>query len=96
MTADNNMPTKIICGYKDDISTAGERLTDKPTPVTKAVNVKVRSLGTGSYIAIGNEEQIEWRLSAVGDSHKIYVDDLSKVIVITDVGTTGCLEWFGG
>jgi len=97
MTADNNMPTKIICGYKDDISTAGERLTDKPTPIIKVVTVKVRSMGTGSYIALGNEEEQAWRLIAVGDTHDIdWIDDLSKVIVITDTGNTGSLEWLGG
>uniref|UniRef100_A0A6H1ZI03 Uncharacterized protein n=1 Tax=viral metagenome TaxID=1070528 RepID=A0A6H1ZI03_9ZZZZ len=96
MTADNNMPTKIICGYKDDISTAGERLTDKPTPIVKVVTIKVRSMGTGVYIALGNEEEQPFRLTAVGDHLDIdWIDDLSKVIVITDAGTTGCLEWLG-
>ncbi len=95
MTDDNNMPTEIICGYKSDISTAGERLTDKPTPIKRVVNIRVRSMGTGTYIAIGNEEQIERRFSAVGDNQDVYIDDLSKVITITDAGSTGCLDWFG-
>jgi len=95
MTADNNMPTKIICGYKDDISTAGERLTNKPTPIKKVVNIRVRSMGVGTFIAIGNEEQIERRFTAVGDNQDVYIDDLSKVITITDAGSTGCLDWFG-
>lgn len=97
MTADTKLPSKIICGYKDDISIAGERLVDKPTPIHKVVTVKVRSKGTGTYIAIGNEEEQPFRLNAVGDSHDIdWVDDLSKVIVITDSGTTGEVEWIGG
>lgn len=95
MTADNNMPTKIICGYKSDISTAGERLTDRIEPITRIVTVKVRSLGTGSYIAIGDEDEQPYRLTGVGESQDIYIDDVSKIVVITDVGETGCLEWFG-
>lgn len=92
-----DMPTKIICGYKQDISTAGERLTDKPTPILKVVTVKVRSLGTGTYIALGDEDEQPWRLTAVGDTHDIdWIDDLRKVVAVTDVGNTGCLEWLGG
>jgi hypothetical protein len=93
----SDMPIKIICGYKDNISTAGIRLTEKPTPIVKVVTVKVRSMGTGTYIALGNEDEQAWRLLAVGDSHDIdWIDDLSKVIVITDIGDTGCLEFLGG
>jgi len=88
------LPSKIICGYKDDISTAGERLTDKITPVMNRINVRVRSLSGGAtYIAIGNEEEQPRQLT-VGDSQDIYIDDVSKIVVITDTGT-GCLEWFG-
>lgn len=95
---DTPMPTKVICGYKDDIDTSGQRLTDKPTPIIKAVTVKVRSFGTGTYIAIGNEDgSIDFRLTAVGDSYDIdWIDDLSKVTCITDAGSTATLEWIGG
>lgn len=90
-------PTKIIVGYKDNISTAGERLTTTATPVKKVVTIKVRSLGGGSYIAIGNEEEQPFRLGTVGDTLDIdWIDDLSKVVAITDAGTTGYLEWIGG
>lgn len=90
-------PTKIICGYKDDISTAGSRLTSKKTPIEMVVTITVRSLGAGSYIAIGNEDEQEKRLTSVGSSIDIdWIDDLSKIVVATDVGTTGCIEWIGG
>lgn len=91
------LPDKVITGYKDDISTAGERITDKPTPILKSVTVKVRSLGTGTYIALGSEEEQSFRLDTVGDSLDIdWIDDLSKVVCITDAGTTGCIEFIGG
>lgn len=97
MTVDNIMPTKIICGFRDNISTAGVRLTDKITPIIKVVNVKVRSFSGGaSYVALGDEEEQPYRLTAVGDSIDIdWIDDLSKVVAITDAGTA-CLEWLGG
>lgn len=92
-----DMPTKIIKGYKDNISTAGDRLTSKITPIQKVVVVKVRSLGTGTYIALGDEEEQPFRLTAVGDSIDVdFIDDLSKVVAITDAGTTSSLEWLGG
>jgi len=91
------MPTKIICGYKDDISIASGRLTDKQTPIVKIVRARVRSLSGGAtYIALGDEEEQPYRLTAVGSERDIdWIDDLSKVIVSTDTGT-GCLEWLGG
>ncbi len=97
MTADNNMPTEIICGYKDNISSASNRLTDKQTPIVKIVRAKVRSLSGGAtYIALGDEKEQPYRLTAVGSEHDIdWINDLSKVIVSTDTGT-GCLEWLGG
>lgn len=97
MTTDDKMPTKIIKGYKDNISTAGVRLTDKITPIIKVVNVKVRSFSGGaSYVALGDEEEQPYRLTSVGDSKDIdWIDDLSKVVATTDTGTA-CLEWLGG
>jgi len=90
------MPSKLIKGYKDDISDAGQRLTSLITPVTKVVNVKLRSLGVGAtYIAIGDEDEQPYRLTASGDSMDIYIDDVSKIVVISDAGTTGCVEWIG-
>ncbi len=91
------MPVKIIAGYKDNISISGDRLTAGKTPIIKVVTVTVRSLGTGSYIALGNEDEQPRRLLSVGAFLDIdWIDDLSKVIVSTDAGETGCLEWIGG
>lgn len=90
-------PNEIICGYTDRIGTTGKKLTEKPTPIKKAVTVKVRSLGTGLYIALGNEDEQEFRLTAVGASEDVdWIDDLSKVIATTNAGSTGELEWIGG
>jgi len=96
MTADNNMPTKMIKGYKDFISTAGERLTSKPTPILVGVTLKVRTL-SGDYIAIGDEEEQPFRLTTEGQAFVIdFVNDLSKVVVVAESGTANCIEWFGG
>lgn len=90
-------PAKIIRGYKDDIDTGVQRITDRPTPVRKVVVVKVRSLGTGTYIALGDDEEQPFRLTAVGQSLDVdWIDDLSKVHAATDAGSTGALEWIGG
>lgn len=92
-----SMPEKMIVGYKDDISPAGARLTDKPTPITLYVTIKVRTLSGGAtYIAIGDENEQAFRLTSVGDSIDVaWINDLSKIIAVTDTGT-GCLEWLGG
>ncbi|MDD5614945.1 MAG: hypothetical protein PHH85_01950 [Candidatus Methanoperedens sp.] len=92
-------PAKIICGYTEGINTTGKRLTEKPTPIKRVVVVKVRDLGTGSYIALGSEdiEVPPFRLNNTDDTLDIdFVDDLKKVVVITDAGGTGVLEWIGG
>lgn len=90
-------PELIICGYKDNISTAGDRLVTKPTPIHEVVLVKCRSLGTGTYIALGDEKEQAYRLNAVDQELPVdFVDDLSKVVVSTDAGTTGAVEWIGG
>lgn len=91
------MPTVIIAGYKDDITISGDRITLKKTPIFKVVTVTVRSLGTGTYIAIGNEEEQPRRLLSVGATLDIdWIDDLSKVVVSTDAGNSGAVEWIGG
>jgi len=91
------MPTEIIAGYKDDINTSGDRLTKKKTPIIKVVTVTVRSLGTGAYIAVGDEDEQPRRLLSVGATLDIdWIDDLSKVVVSTDAGSTGAVEWIGG
>lgn len=93
-----SMPRRVISGYKDDITAgAGQRLTERKTPIKKVVVVKVRSLGGGTYISLGNEEEQEFRLTAIGSSIDIdWIDDLSKVIVNSDAVTAGVLEWNGG
>lgn len=90
------IPSTIIDGTKLDISTTAEKLVTTSTPISKSVIVKLRSFGTGSYIAIGNSTSQNFRLTAVGDARDIdFVDDLSKVYVRTDVGNTGELEFNG-
>lgn len=92
-----SMPEKLITGYKDDISPAGERLTEKPTPITLYVTLRVRSLSGGaSYIAIGDENEQPFRLTSINASIDCaWIDDISKIVAVTDAGT-GCLEWIGG
>jgi hypothetical protein len=91
------MPTEIIAGYKNDINVSGDRITKKKTPIVKVVIVTVRSLGTGTYIAFGNEDEQPRRLLSVGATLDIdWIDDLSKVVVSTDVGSTGAVEFIGG
>lgn len=90
-------PRRVITGYKDNISTAGVRLVEKPTPIHRVVTVKVRDLGTGNYIAFGDEIEQPFRLNATGESLDIdWIDDLHKVVVVTDIGTTGVVEFIGG
>lgn len=92
----NVLPSAIINGVKESIGTSAVQLTVTPTPITNGITVKVRSLGTGTYIAIGSSTSQEFRLTAVGDSKDIFVDDLSKIYCITDAGNTGALEYDGG
>lgn len=90
-------PTEVIVGSKTNISTTSVKLTSADIPIKKAVTVKCRSLGTGSYIALGNLSSREFRFLAVGDWHEIdYINNLNKIYVNTDVGNTGELEWIGG
>ncbi len=91
------MPNTIIKGSKTDISTTATQITTTSTPINKAVTIKVRSLGTGTYIAIGDSSSQPYRLTAVGMSHDIdTIDNLNKVYILTDAGTTSSIEWFGG
>lgn len=90
-------PTEIISGAKTDISTVSAQLTTVDTPMKKSVLVTCDSLGTGTYIALGNATSREFKFEAVGDWHEIdYIDNLDKVYVDTDAGNTGKLSWIGG
>jgi hypothetical protein len=90
------MPRQFFSGYCDRIDINGKRLTETSTPILRAINIKVRSLGTGTYIAIGTEDNREFRLNNIDDSIEIdFVDDLKKIHAITDIGSTGELEWIG-
>jgi len=87
----------IIQGTKTLISTVASQMIVAATPIFVCVTIKVRSLGTGTYIAIGNATGQPFRLTAKGDSHDIdWTGDLSNVYVITDAGATGELEYIGG
>lgn len=91
------MPNTITVGSKTDITTTSAQITTTSTPIYKVVVIKVRSLGTGTYIAIGNSSSQTFRLTAVKDSLDIdWIDNLNKVYVITDAGSTGSIEWIGG
>jgi len=87
----------IIQGTKTAIAVAASQITAVATPIFVCVTIKVRSLGTGTYIAIGNAAAQPFRLTALGDSHDIdWTGDLSNVYVSTDAGNTGELEYIGG
>ncbi len=91
------LPNTLVVGSKTDISTTSAQITTTSTPINKVVTIKVRSLGTGTYIAIGNSSSQPYRLTAVGMSHDIdTIDNLNKVYIITDAGSTSSIEWFGG
>lgn len=91
------MPNTVIIGSKTDITTTAARITTTSTPIYKAVVIKVRSLGTGTYIAVGDSSSQTFRLTAVKDSLDIdWIDNLNKVYIITDTGSTGSIEWIGG
>lgn len=92
-----NFPILLISGLKSDIAVASSQITTTSTLINKVVTIKVRSLGTGSYIAFGNSTSQNFRLLSVGSSIDIdWIDDLSKIYVSTDVGNTGAIEWIGG
>lgn len=83
-------------GVKENISTTAVQLSSISIDIYKGITIKVRSLGTGTYIALGNYEEQEFRLTSVGDSCDIdFVSDLVDLYVITDAGSTGSLEWIG-
>lgn len=89
-------PNSIIAGSKTNISTTASQITTVETLINKVVTVKVRSLGGGTYIALGNSTTQSFRLTAIGDSHDIdYIDDLVKIYCITD-GSNASIEWIGG
>lgn len=89
-------PTKIIVGYKDDIDTSAQRITTVPTPILRAVTIVCRSLGTGTYIGFGTEDEQSFHLTGVNQSLDCdWLDDLSKLVVVGD-GTGGYLQWIGG
>lgn len=87
--------TPIIQGTTT-VSNVAAQIVVASTPIYKVVTVKVRSLGTGTYIAIGSVTAQPFRLTSVGDSLDIdEISNLNKVYSITDAGNTGVLEWFG-
>lgn len=93
-----NKPSRLIVGITDGIHPGGKRLTQSRTPITEVVSVKVRTMPTGgTYIALGDETEQPYRLTAVGQELLVdFIDDLSKVVAVTDAGTDGVLEWIGG
>jgi len=91
------LPTAIVQGTKTGITTTAAPLVGTSTPLKKGVLIKVRSLGTGSYIAVGNSTSQDFRMDAVKDTIAIdFIDDANKIYVITDSGNTGVVEFIGG
>ena len=91
------LPTAIVDGVKTGITTSATVLCASSLPLKKGGLIKVRSLGTGTYIAVGNSSSQSFRMNAVKDTIAIdFVDDCNKIYVITDAGNTGELEFIGG
>ena len=91
------MPNSIIDGTKTDISTTAAQIVTASTPINKVVTIIVLSLGTGTYIAIGNETSQSTRLTAIGDSYDIdWIDNLNKIYCVTDIGSTSSISFTGG
>lgn len=91
------MPTDVIVGTTTGISNVAAQITATDTPILKVVTVKVRSLGTGTYIALGTAVTQSFRLQSVGSAINIdWINNLNKVYAITDAGNNGVLEWIGG
>lgn len=91
------LPNAIIVGTKTNISTTASQITTTSTLINKVVTIKVRSLGTGTYIAIGTSSLQPFRLTSVSDSTDIdFIDNLDKIYIITDIGSTGEIEFIGG
>lgn len=92
-----SIPFAVIKGTKTDVSTTASQIVTTSTPIYKSVTIKVRSMGTGTYIAIGDSSSQPYRLLADGDSIEIdTIDNLNKIYCITDSGNTGSLEYIGG
>jgi len=87
----------IIQGTTTGIAVAAVQIIAASTPIYKVVTIKVRSKGTGTYIAVGNATAQPFRLTSVGDTLDIdWVGNLNKVYVSTDAGNTGSIEYIGG
>ncbi len=91
------MPNMVIDGTKTGISTTTSQIVTASTPINKVVTVIVLSLGTGTYIAIGNSTSQSTRLTAIGDSYDIdWIDNLNKIYCVTDSGSTSSISYTGG
>ncbi len=87
----------IVQGTTTGITTNAAQVIVASTPIYSCITIKVRSLGTGTYIGVGSLTAQPFRLITVGDSLDIdWIDNLNKVYVITDAGNTGVLEYVGG
>ena len=75
---------------KTAIPTAAVQVTSSSIGIKKAT-LRVRSVGTGSYVAVGGITRQEVQLP-VGGSVDLWCSNLNQVYVITDVGTTSVVE----
>lgn len=91
-------PSNIFGGVNETIGVNAAKLTETSTPIYSIAVLKVRSLNAAAtYIAVGNENDQEFRLVRVGDTLDVdFVNDLSKVYVIADAGADNAIEWIGG
>ncbi len=91
------LPSAIIDGTKSGITTTAAQLCAASKPMKKGGLIKVRSLGTGTYIAVGNVTSQNFRMDAVKDTLAIdFIDNCNKIYVITDSGNTGVVEFLAG
>jgi len=98
VTQEPVMPTDsvIIQGTVTGIDNVPAPIVAASTPIYKVVVARVRSLGTGTYIALGSATGQPFRLTTIGASMDIdWTDNLNKVYRVTDAGNTGILEYLG-
>lgn len=75
---------------KTAITTVAVQVASSSIGVKKAT-LRVRSVGTGSYVAVGGISRQEVQLVA-GASVDLWCANLNQVYVKTDVGTTAAVE----
>lgn len=75
---------------KTNITTTPVCVVSSSVAVKKST-LRVRSVGTGNYVAVGGKYRQELRLG-LDDSVDLWCSDLNQVYVKADVGTTSVVE----